>query len=171
MVIIVIRELHEAVESLGDEDSVMGFMKAMRTSGGYRQKNSREPFFGRPLALLVPLVLGGRRDQSQGAAACLRLSVCCIFWNPGWDSASENHKTLHEKTRCAQELSTPLETAMSISFCGSRDWSAQNNLEREWPSPTGQSPPARGFCKGAFFPSTGLKGLEFKLYCDMGEWN
>ena len=83
MVIIVIRELHEAVESLGDEDSVMGFMKAMRTSGGYRQKNSREPFFGRPLALLVPLVLGGRRDQSQGAAACLRLSVCCIFWNPG----------------------------------------------------------------------------------------
>ena len=34
MVIIVIRELHEAVESLGDEDSVMGFMKAMRTSGG-----------------------------------------------------------------------------------------------------------------------------------------
>lgn len=77
---------------------------------------------------------------------------CCVFWNPGRESDFENHKTLHEKTRCAQELSTPLETAMCISFCGSRDWSTQNNLEREWPSPTGRkSPPARGFCKGAFF--------------------
>lgn len=33
MVIIVIRGLHEAVESLGDGDAVMGFMEAMRTSG------------------------------------------------------------------------------------------------------------------------------------------
>lgn len=128
-------------------------------------------FLGGPWLCLSHWSLGEEGTSHKGAAPCLRLSVCCIFWNPGWDSASENHKTLHEKTRCAQELSTPLETAMSTSFCGSRDWSAQNSLEREWPSPTGQSPPARGFCKGAFFPSTGLKGLEFKLYCDMGEWN
>lgn len=82
MVIIVIRELHEAVESLGDEDSVMGFMKAMRTSGGYRQKNSREPFFGRPLALLVPLVLGGRRDQSQGGCSLPEVVSVLYFLEP-----------------------------------------------------------------------------------------
>ena len=56
-----IRELNEAVEadSLGNGEAVMGFMKGMRTSGVWRQKNSREPFPRRPLALLVP---EGRRE-------------------------------------------------------------------------------------------------------------
>lgn len=94
MVIIVIRGLHEAVESLGDGDAVMGFMEAMRTSGGWRQKNSREAFFGRPLALLVLLVPGGRRDQLQGGC-CLPEVVSAVF-----SGTQDESQTLRTTKHC-----------------------------------------------------------------------